>query len=107
MSDYGANKMNQRVEVIRVRVSEENADEFVRRRPAVDADVRALAGCLGSQVIHVVGDEWLVLVYWDSQETVEAAQQITAGMTIITDWLKLASQFISFHTGELRYTSLG
>lgn len=92
------------VEVIRFRVPAERAEAFVQQRATVDAEVRQLAGYRGAELIHLSGEDWLLLVYWATRADVEAAQQITETLPVITAWTSLAA-FVSFDTADLRYST--
>lgn len=93
------------VEVVRLRVSEESAARLVAERPAVDAEVAKLKGFAGSELIQVDGDQWMMLVYWETRADVEAAQKVTESLQIITDWINMADAFVSFHTATVRHSS--
>jgi len=97
--------MSQAVELIRFRVTEPRASTFVEGRSQVDAAMTTLAGFVNSELIQVSGEEWLLIVRWESREAVTAAQAITANMQVISDWIAKADQFLSFDTADVRYQS--
>ncbi|MBC8099622.1 MAG: antibiotic biosynthesis monooxygenase [Armatimonadetes bacterium] len=97
--------MAQSVELIRFRVTEAHVAAFIEQRAHVDTAMHTLAGFLNSELIQVSADQWLLIVRWESREAVIAAQAITRDMSIISDWIKLADEFVSFDTADVRYQS--
>lgn len=97
--------MPQVVEVVHLRVNQANVEKFVSVRPTVDAEVSKLTGFAGAELVHVQDDQWLLMVYWQTHADVEAAQKITAHMQIISDWIGIADQVVSFNTAEIRHSS--
>lgn len=95
--------MQQAVELIRFRVSEARAEAFVSARAAVDTVLKTIPGFLYAQLVHVQGDDWMLLVYWKDRAAVEAAQHITETLPAITEWTHTADAFVSFHTADVRY----
>ncbi len=96
----------QAIEIGRFRVSERQVERFLADRPAVDEALKALPGFLGSNLVHISGGDWLLLVRWESHEAVLAAQQITAQMQIISDWIGIAEALLSFDTADVPYISI-
>jgi antibiotic biosynthesis monooxygenase (ABM) superfamily enzyme len=97
--------MNQAVEVIRLIVSPENTAAFLEGRAEVEKFTRTLAGHLSTELLHLGDTNWLMLIRWESEESVRAAQQLTATAPVISDWLNRTAQFVSFDTGLIRYVS--
>ncbi len=93
------------VEVVRLRANTAQGEQLVAQRPQVDAEVGKLAGFAGSELVHLGGEEWMLLVYWETRADVEAAQKVTEGLTIITDWINVAEAFVSFHTSVIHHDS--
>ncbi|MDX1994771.1 MAG: antibiotic biosynthesis monooxygenase [bacterium] len=98
--------MNQAVELIRFRVTEPHVNDFLSRRAAVDEALRSFEGFLGSELIQVSGEQWLLIVRWQNREAAVAAQAVTTNMTVITDWINIADEFLSFDTSDVRYSSV-
>ncbi len=95
--------VNQTVEIIRLRVSPENTTAFLEGRAEVEKFTGSLAGHLSTELLHLGGDTWLMLIRWESEEAVQAAQKLTATASVISDWLGRTAQFVAFDTGLVRY----
>jgi hypothetical protein len=95
--------MTQAVELIRFEVAEDRVAQFIGDRAGVDEALTSLAGFLGSELINVSGDQWLLIVRWNSREDALAAQKVTAGMEIISNWIGIANKFVSFDTSDVHY----
>lgn len=98
-------KVGQALEVIRLKVAPEKVESFLRVRAEVDKFTAGLKGFLGTEIVKVNDDEYLVLIRWQNEETVRAAQKITATADIITDWINEHATFISFETSISQYES--
>jgi heme-degrading monooxygenase HmoA len=95
----------QAVELIRFRVTPERAAAFIEQRSQVDTAMHDLAGFINTELIQSANDQWLLIVRWESREAVTAAQAITRDMQVVSDWIKLADEFLSFDTADVRYQS--
>ncbi len=95
--------INQAVEVIRLKVSPDNTDAFLAGRTEVEKFTGSLTGHVSTELLHLGEDNWLMLIRWESEEAVRAAQTLTATATVISDWLNRTAQFVSFDTGLVRY----
>ncbi|MBC7869648.1 MAG: hypothetical protein H7Y09_02315 [Chitinophagaceae bacterium] len=91
--------------MIRFRVTEPKVTKFVEQRTDVDEALKQLVGFLYAQLIHITGEQWLLLVYWNSRADATAAQAITRDMPLISQWIGIADEFLSFETADVRYVT--
>ncbi|NIJ52935.1 antibiotic biosynthesis monooxygenase family protein [Dyadobacter arcticus] len=96
-------KVGQAIEVIRLKVIEENVAAFLDGRIKVDEFASAINGYVGTEILKITDSEFLMLIRWESEEAALEAQQITFNAPIITEWLNATSEFVSFDTGVSRY----
>lgn len=95
--------MNQFVEIIRLKVDAAGAADFKELRHAADEALVPFDGFLGSELLKGSDGVWTLLVRWNSQASVEAAQALTLakpGLDAISAWIASATEFISFETVE-------
>lgn len=95
--------LDQAVEIIRLTVSPDNTAAFLAGRAEVEKFTGSLAGHLSTELLHLGGDNWLMLIRWESEEAVRAAQKQTATAPVISDWLNRTAKFVSFDTGFVKY----
>jgi antibiotic biosynthesis monooxygenase (ABM) superfamily enzyme len=96
-------KVGQAVEFIRLKVSSENVQAFLAGRVAIDTFASKIKGYVSTEILTMNGEEFVILIRWDSEEAVKEAQKITTGASIISDWIQTTAQFISFETYISKY----
>ena len=96
-------KVGQYVELITLKVTAENENAFLDGRIKVDEFTSTLKGYMGTEILKVNPEEFLMLIRWDDEESVKEAQKITANSPVISDWLNRTAQFISFETTSSIY----
>jgi len=96
-------KVGQAVEIIRLKVLPENVEAFLQGRVKVDEFASTLKGYVGTEILKVNEEEFLMLIRWDSEEAVRDAQKITATASVIADWINKTAQFIAFETSISKY----
>ena len=95
--------LNQAVEVIRLNVKPENKTAFLEGRAEVEKFTHTLQGHISTELISLGDQHWLMLIRWESEEAVQAAQKLTATASVISDWLTRTAEFVSFDTGISQY----
>lgn len=95
--------LQQAVEVIRLNVSSDKTTAFLEGRAVVETFTGSLAGHVATELLHLGGESWLMLIRWENQQAVQAAQKLTETAPIISDWLSQTAQFVSFATGIVEY----
>jgi len=96
-------KVGQAVELIRLKVLPENVEAFLQGRVKVDEFVSTLKGYVGTEILKINEDEFLMLIRWDSEEAVREVQKITETASIISDWINKTAQFVAFETSISKY----
>lgn len=96
-------RVGQAVELIRLKVLPENVSVFQQERVKVDEFVSKINGYVGTEILKVSEEEFLMLIRWDSEEAVRAAQKITETAPIISDWISRTAQFVAFETSISKY----
>lgn len=96
-------KVGQAIELIRFRVSSENVEAFLKGRRQVDVFVSTLNGYVGTEILKINQEEFLILIRWENEEAVRDAQKITDKASIISDWINKTAQFITFETSLSEY----
>lgn len=91
------------VEIVKVNVSAENKASFLTKRKAVDAFVAGIPGYLGTEITQLNGNGFFIFIRWENEESVKNAQKITVDAPVISEWLSLVSEFISFETTIVQY----
>lgn len=91
-------ELGQAVEMIRLKVIPENVDKFLAGRKLVDDFVSQLNGYVGTEILKVNANEYLMLIRWKNEAVVKEAQKITETASIITNWINETSEFVSFET---------
>jgi hypothetical protein len=102
-------RMNPAVEIVRLEMPAEQAERFVLLRAQADAALARFDGFVGTELLRLGDQDWLLLVRWTSLAAASAAQQITLaapGLPEINAWVALARQVRSFETGEQRHFHL-
>ncbi|MBC8042456.1 MAG: antibiotic biosynthesis monooxygenase [Rhizobacter sp.] len=97
--------VGQAIEIVRLKVSPENVTKFLEGRMKVDEFVHTIAGHIGTELVQLSEDTWLMIIRWRDKESVLAAQKITEQATVISDWLGSTSQFVSFENATVGYVS--
>ncbi|GAB2554717.1 antibiotic biosynthesis monooxygenase [Spirosoma areae] len=95
--------VNQAIEVIRLNVKPENVAAFLEGRAEVEKFTHTLQGHISTELIHLGAEHWLMLIRWESEEAVQAAQKLTATASVISAWLRRTAEFVSFDTGVVKY----
>lgn len=95
--------LQQAVEVIRLDVSPEKTTAFLEGRAEVEKFTTTLPGHLSTELLHLGGEHWLMLIRWESEEAVRTAQKLTETAPVISDWLRQTARFVSFNTGIVQY----
>lgn len=90
--------IGQAIEMIRLKVASENLNKFLEGRKEVDGFVSQLNGYVGTEIVKVNANEYLMLIRWKSEAAVKEAQKITETASIISNWIKETSEFVSFET---------
>ncbi len=72
-------------------------------RIKVDEFVSTLKGYVGTEILKVNEDEFLMLIRWDSEEAVREVQKITETASIISDWINKTAEFVAFETSISKY----
>lgn len=96
-------KVGQAVELIRLKITPENVAAFLEGRQKVDAFVSTIKGYIGTEIVKVSKEEFLMLIRWDNEEAVREAQKITETANVISEWIYATAQFISFETSISMY----
>lgn len=93
------------VEVIQFVVTK-HREQFIRDRPLIDAYLhRVTTGFKGSELLEAAGNKFYLLVHWEDEGTVVAAQTLTERSPEITAWAGLADEFLAFDTAVVRHSS--
>ncbi|RIV21633.1 hypothetical protein DYU11_19755 [Fibrisoma montanum] len=95
--------LDQVLEIIRFTVTPENTSAFLEGRAEVERFTGSLAGHVSTELLHLGGENWLMLIRWEDEAAVKAAQQQTATSPVITEWINQTAQFVSFEEGTVRY----
>ncbi len=95
--------VEQAVELIRLKVLPENVAAFLEGRAKVDEFASTIKGYVGTEILKANETEYLMLIRWESEEAVKAAQKITATSSIISDWINQTAQFVAFETSTSKY----
>lgn len=90
--------IGQAIEMIRLKVASENVNKFLEGRKLVDDFVAQLNGYVGTEIVKVDTNEYLMLIRWENEAAVKEAQKITDTASIITNWINETSEFVSFET---------
>ena len=96
-------EVGQAVELIRLKVRPENILAFLQGRQKVDEFTSSLKGYIGTEILQLNDEEFLLLIRWDNESVVKDAQAITASVPVISEWLTKTAQFVSFETGIIKY----
>ena len=96
-------QVGQAVEIIRLKVLPENVEAFLQGRLVVDKFVSTLEGYVGTEILQANETEFVMLIRWDSEAAVVAAQKITESASVISEWITGTSQFLSFETSIVQY----
>ncbi|MDX2062686.1 MAG: hypothetical protein SFY70_06470 [Bacteroidia bacterium] len=93
------------VEVIQFVVTK-HREQFIRDRPLIDAYLHSVTpGFKGSELLEAAGNKFYLLVYWEDEGTVVAAQAFTENAPDVKAWAGLADQFLAFDTAVVRHSS--
>jgi antibiotic biosynthesis monooxygenase (ABM) superfamily enzyme len=96
--------LGEAVEMIRVKVAKDKAEQFLSERAGVDAALREVGGHVGTEIVQVGEEDFVFLIRWVDEAAVRAAQVITEKLPAISTWLERAeARFVSFETSVVRY----
>lgn len=93
----------QAVELIRFKVLPENTEAFLEGRREVDEFTGTLKGYVGTEILKLSNEEFLLLIRWENEQAVLNAQKITANAPVISNWISKTAQFVSFETSLVEY----
>mgnify|MGYP005853181937 CR=1 FL=1 len=78
-------QVGQAVELIRLKVVAENTEAFLQGRAQVDAFVSGIKGYIGTEILKLAEEEYLMLIRWESEEAVREDQKITESASVISE----------------------